>query len=160
MSADPTPRSADGRYVVIDGRRWRATDPGIPDTLRQELVNELMAARRQVGRGDESARGRVHAAKLALGERGRAWWETDRLSNSDERIRATILALLSGRDGRTICPSDVARVVGGEEWRSFLDPVRTVGRSMVADGVIDVLQGGHRVDPAAATGPIRYRRAP
>ncbi|MBE7162693.1 MAG: DUF3253 domain-containing protein, partial [Williamsia herbipolensis] len=38
----------DGRYVVIDGRRWRATDPGVPDRLAKELVAELMAARRAV----------------------------------------------------------------------------------------------------------------
>lgn len=31
---------------MVDGRRWRATDPSIPEPLRQELVNELMAARR------------------------------------------------------------------------------------------------------------------
>ncbi len=27
----------DGRYVVIDGRRWRATDPAIPEARRDEL---------------------------------------------------------------------------------------------------------------------------
>ena len=71
--------------MIIDGRRWRATDPSIPEERRQELVNELMAARRAVGAakraGDESAeraaRDRVHAAKVALGERGPKWWEKD-----------------------------------------------------------------------------------
>lgn len=144
------------RYVVIDGRRWRATDPGIPDKLRQELVNELMAARRLIGQGDETARRRVQHAKVALGERGRPWWEPDRLANSEERIRATVLALLSGRHGSTICPSDVARVVGGEQWRRFLEPVRAVGRAMHDEGAIDVLQRGQPVDPREARGPIRY----
>ncbi len=73
----------DGHYVVIDGRRWRATDPSIPEERRQELVNELMDARRAVGaakRKDDAdaegaARARVHAAKVALGERGPKWWE-------------------------------------------------------------------------------------
>ncbi|WP_226902050.1 ParB/Srx family N-terminal domain-containing protein [Phycicoccus mangrovi] len=27
---DDVERTHDGRYVVVDGRRWRATDPGIP----------------------------------------------------------------------------------------------------------------------------------
>jgi hypothetical protein len=36
----------DDRRVVIDGRRWRRTDPSIPSTLRSELVHELMDARR------------------------------------------------------------------------------------------------------------------
>lgn len=43
---DPT---EGGRWIVIDGRRWRATDPSIPEPLRQELVNNLMAARRGSG---------------------------------------------------------------------------------------------------------------
>lgn len=76
-------RTPDGRYVIIDGRRWRATDPSIPEERRQELVGELMSARRAVGAakraGDEeaerAARDRVHAAKVALGERGPPWWE-------------------------------------------------------------------------------------
>ena len=76
-------RTPDGHHVIIDGRRWRATDPSIPEERRQELVNELMSARRAVRAakraGDEqaerAARDRVHAAKVALGERGPAWWE-------------------------------------------------------------------------------------
>ena len=76
-------RTPDGRYVIIDGRRWRATDPSIPEERRQELVNELMSARRAVGTAkragdadaERAARDRVHAAKLALGERGPKWWE-------------------------------------------------------------------------------------
>ena len=76
-------RTPDGHYVVIDGRKWRATDPSIPEERRKELVSELMSARRAVGAakkaGDEKAerkaRDRVHAAKVALGERGKPWWE-------------------------------------------------------------------------------------
>jgi hypothetical protein len=66
---------------VIDGRRWRATDPAIPEERRTELVEILMAWRREVrrtmGTDDEStARAGVQAAKVALGERGKpAWWE-------------------------------------------------------------------------------------
>ena len=76
-------RTPDGRYIVVDGRRWRASDPRLPEERRQELVDELMSARRAVGaakRGDDPeaerrARDRVHAAKVALGERGKPWWE-------------------------------------------------------------------------------------
>lgn len=76
-------RTADGHHVVIDGRRWRATDPALPEAERTRLVSELMRARSAVGRalkaGDEEAereaRARVHAAKVALGERGPKWWE-------------------------------------------------------------------------------------
>lgn len=73
----------DGRYVVVRGRRWRATDPAIPEDVAAELRSALMAARRAVGQakrlGDQhaerAARDRVHAAKVALGERGTPWWE-------------------------------------------------------------------------------------
>ena len=83
MEPEKTP---DGRYVIIDGRRWRASDPSLPEERRQELVNELMAARRDVGaakraedaEAEAAARARVHAAKVALGERGPKWWEPER----------------------------------------------------------------------------------
>ena len=78
-------KTPDGRYVIIDGRRWRATDPSIPEERRRELVAELMDARRAVGTAkrdgdagaEKAARARVHAAKVALGERGKPWWERD-----------------------------------------------------------------------------------
>jgi uncharacterized protein len=71
----------DGHFVVISGRRWRATDPDIPPEAAAELRRALMAARRDVGAalraGDDTAaaRARVQAAKVALGERGTPWWE-------------------------------------------------------------------------------------
>lgn len=72
----------DERWIVIDGRRWRRSDPSLSEERRQELVRELMSARSSVGwakrRGDaaaeRAARDRVHAAKVALGERGPKWW--------------------------------------------------------------------------------------
>ena len=78
----------DGRYVVVDGRRWRATDPEIPRERRDELQRVLMAWRREVkrvrGTDEESgARAGVQAAKVALGERGTPWWE----QQEDERRR-------------------------------------------------------------------------
>jgi hypothetical protein len=78
----------DGRYVVVDGRRWRATDPAIPAARREELQQRLMAWRREVRRtkgtdGERAARDGVQAAKVALGERGTPWWE-----QSDAQRRA------------------------------------------------------------------------
>lgn len=82
--------TADGHYIVIDGRRWRATDPSIPEPVRQQLVNDLMKARRDVGRAlrdadeaaEREARARVNRLKIALGERGPKWWEKSK--GSDE----------------------------------------------------------------------------
>jgi hypothetical protein len=74
-------RTEDGHHVVIGGRRWRATDPSIPEDRRAELTRILMAWRREVRRvkgteGERVARAGVHAAKVALGERGTPpWWE-------------------------------------------------------------------------------------
>jgi hypothetical protein len=71
----------DGHYLIIDGRRWRATDPAIPEERRVELTRILMAWRREVRRtkgtaGESAARAGVQAAKVALGERGTPpWWE-------------------------------------------------------------------------------------
>ena len=75
-------RTPDGRYVIIDGRRWRASDPSLNEDRRRELVAELMSARRAVGSAkrkndapaERTARDRVNAAKVALGERGPKWW--------------------------------------------------------------------------------------
>ena len=85
---EPPEVTADGRYIVVDGRRWRATDPAIPEVRRAELTRVLMAWRRDVrrtrGTDDEStSRAGVQAAKVALGERGTPWWE-----QSDEQRRA------------------------------------------------------------------------
>jgi hypothetical protein len=70
----------DGHHVVVDGRRWRATDPLIPEERRHALQRVLMAWRREVRRTkgtEEERRSRdgVQAAKVALGERGTPWWE-------------------------------------------------------------------------------------
>ena len=79
----------DGHYFVIDGRRWRATDPAIPEDRRNELVRILMAWRREVRRSkgtrqESATRAGVRAAKVALGERGTPpWWE-----QTDEQRRA------------------------------------------------------------------------
>jgi hypothetical protein len=79
----------DGRYIVVDGRRWRATDPAIPEERRQELTDVLMAWRREVRRTkgteqERASRDGVQAAKVALGERGTPWWEQ---SDSERRAR-------------------------------------------------------------------------
>ena len=82
-------RTPDGHYVVIDGRRWRATDPAVPEARRAELTAVLMAWRRDVrrtrGTDDEpETRAGVQAAKVALGERGTPWWEQ---SDGERRAR-------------------------------------------------------------------------
>lgn len=79
----PVERTADGRYVVLRGRRWRATDPELPEDVADTLRRELMSARRAVGAAlragdpgaERAARARVQRAKVGLGERGTPWWD-------------------------------------------------------------------------------------
>lgn len=76
------PVTPDGRYFVVKGRLWRMSNPALAPDVRQELVNRLMDARRQVGTSRKSgdaqaerrARAAVDEAKRALGERGPVWW--------------------------------------------------------------------------------------
>ncbi len=72
----------DGRYFVVRRRLWRCSNPHLPEKRREELVRELMEARRAKGKAmrardagaREAARKAVDAAKIALGERGPVWW--------------------------------------------------------------------------------------
>ncbi|WP_241527416.1 hypothetical protein [Sphingomonas turrisvirgatae] len=59
---------------MVRGRLWRTSNPALPETTREQLVRELMAARRAVRAKEPDARARVDAAKRALGERGPVWW--------------------------------------------------------------------------------------
>ena len=76
------PVTPDGRYFVVRGRLWRCTDPGLPADEATRLTGELMRARSAIGRAlragdsvaERQARQCVHAAKVALGERGPVWW--------------------------------------------------------------------------------------
>lgn len=164
---DPVPgtddgpeHTPDGHHIIVNGRRWRATDPSIPDRLRQELVDELMAARRAVKADEADARRRVGDAKTALGERGAPWWEERRGAEFDDRIAAAIRTLTRKRVESSICPSDVARAVGGESWRSRMDDVRRVAAELAARDEIVVTQKGERVRIEEARGPVRIIRGP
>lgn len=163
MSTDKTAETTpDGHYLIINGRKWRASDPSIPPKLRQELVDELMAARRAVKTGESDARVRVNDAKLALGERGQAWWEAREPHSFDpdafdERISATIRALLRKRIDTSICPSEVARVVrgDGDAWREHMGDVRRVAAQLASRGELVATQKGAPVDIENVRGPIR-----
>lgn len=82
-SRDQPEYTDDGHFVLIGGRRWRATDPKLPEEATDRLTGHLMAARRAVaaakragdGLAEQTARARVHTAKVGLGERGAPWWE-------------------------------------------------------------------------------------
>ncbi|MFC8424683.1 hypothetical protein ACFUN7_28065 [Streptomyces sp. NPDC057236] len=87
----PPQTTPDGHFVIIRGRKWRATDPSIPEEIAARLRHHLMSARRAVrsattagdAQAERAARARVNRAKVALGERGTPWWDQP----EDERRR-------------------------------------------------------------------------
>jgi hypothetical protein len=117
--------------------------------LRRELTKEWDAAR-----SDPAADpARIEDAEVALGER--------RASGPREQLAATMRALLRHRRPEsTICPSDAARVVGGESWRDLMDTARDVAGGLATDGVLVVRQRGEDVDITTARGPVRLARGP
>jgi hypothetical protein len=87
------PVTPDGRYFVVSCRLWRCSNPALSPGERDQLVGELMAARRAVAAARRSAdvadlaaaRARVDATKRELGERGPVWWE-DGAPDSNRRM--------------------------------------------------------------------------
>ena len=176
-------RTPDGRYIVVRGRLWRASNPALNDAERDRWVKGLMEARRSIGsakrQGDamaeRRARQRVHRAKVALGERGAMWWddgapdENQRLVGNTHyagwfararRWRQAIEALLDRRHpSASICPSEVPRAVTPRGWRAHLEEVRDLGRHLARRRKLVIAQRGRTCDPALdVRGPIRYRR--
>ena len=78
-------KTPDGRYIIVRGRLWRATNPNLPEADAARHRQQLGQARSDIAKANRTdddtlrkdARGRVHQAKLALGERGPVWWPGD-----------------------------------------------------------------------------------
>ena len=78
----------------------------------------------------------------------------------DLELETAVRDLLGARGASgSICPSEAARAVGGEDWRALMEPARAAARRLVAAGEAEITQGGKVVDPSTAKGPIRVRRA-
>lgn len=81
-----------------------------------------------------------------------------RAAPTREPTQQAIVELLRARPrGATICPSEAARVVGGDDWRSRMEDARAAARLLVAQGLVEITQGGSVVDPSTARGAIRVR---
>jgi hypothetical protein len=90
----------DERWLIVNGRRWRRTDPCLPSDVVDALTSQLGRGRSAVKSarksGDDAlvadARRRVGLAKHGLGERGPYWWdepEVDRIA----RARTALIEL-------------------------------------------------------------------
>lgn len=180
MTALTTP---DGRYIVVRGRLWRATNPRLSDEERTRWTAALMDARRAIAaakRADDAtaerrARRGVQHAKVALGERGAVWW-TDGAPDYNRRLvrntpyagwydetqrwEEAIMEILDERGTASACPSEVARRMEPEHWRGQMDSVRDAARRLARRGVVSITQRGKRLDPDADfRGPIRILRS-
>ena len=116
------------------------------------------AARRSKDRNAEAAaRSRVDDAEVALGERGEPWWEPPTDGGRRVRLAAAMRTLARHRapDGST-CPSDVARSVGGTDWRAHMATTRDVARHLADEGEVEIRQKGVPVNVDGAWhGPVR-----
>ena len=81
-----------------------------------------------------------------------------KLSSTDAMLEQAIKELLGSRAAdASICPSEVARRIDPDGWRSLMEPVRMAARRLVEAGKVEVTQKGRVVDPSSARGPIRIR---
>ena len=72
-----------------------------------------------------------------------------------------IVEKLAARDASSsICPSEVARELGGDDWRDLMQPVRDAAQELVRAGTVIITQGSETVDLDTVKGPIRIRRGP
>jgi hypothetical protein len=76
---------------------------------------------------------------------------------SARAIEAAIEELVQARGTATACPSEVARKIGGEDWRELMEPVRRAAARLQERGLVDVYQHGRAVKLATARGPVRLR---
>jgi hypothetical protein len=122
---------------------WRAAwgygqrQDGVSERLRVEL-------RRAVERGG----GAAADAETALSD-----------GPTRKRLTAAIRALAAQRGPTSsTCPSDAARVVGGEKWRDLMTEARDVARELAKAGAVEITQRNTVVDPDVQwRGPIRIR---
>ena len=77
----------------------------------------------------------------------------------DQQLSTAILDLLATRArNATICPSEAAKAVGGDDWEELMEPARCAARRLVLTGEVEITQGGRVVDPSTAKGPIRLKK--
>jgi hypothetical protein len=83
--------------------------------------------------------------------------------HSAEAIEQAILELVARRgEGKTICPSEAARALGGhqpEGWGPLMKPVRAAAVRLAKQGRIAILRKGRAVDPDDFKGVYRLGAA-
>lgn len=76
-------------------------------------------------------------------------------------LRECMIGLLAERGpGRSVCPSEVARVsamrIGGR-WQDLMPQVRAMARTLAAEGIVEAIQHEGVVVLHEVRGPVRLR---
>lgn len=84
------------------------------------------------------------------------------MTKPDEtELEATILTLAAQRgEGRTICPSEAARALGGDHpdgWGPLMQPIRRTAVRLMKEGKVVITRKGRPVDPDDFRGVYRLR---
>lgn len=71
-------------------------------------------------------------------------------------IDTAIAALLSARQpDASLCPSEVARHIGGDDWRTIMPAVHAHVKAQARRGHLRITQKGETVQPDSVTGVYR-----
>lgn len=83
------------------------------------------------------------------------------MTDQTEALESAILTLAAARGiGKTICPSEAARAVGGDHpdgWGPLMQPVRKIAVRLMKEGRIVITRKGRPVDPDDFRGVYRLR---
>ena len=66
------------------------------------------------------------------------------------------LAEQRGKD-KTICPSEVARKLSADNWRSLMEEIRKTAFELRDEGKIAIMQNGKEIAGNNVIGPIRIK---
>ena len=73
-------------------------------------------------------------------------------------LEEAIFSLLAEREpGKTICPSEAARAVGGEAWRPLMGQVRATAVGLARQGRLVITRHNKPADPENFKGVYRLR---
>jgi len=75
---------------------------------------------------------------------------------NDDTVDTAILSLVEARGvGKSICPTEAARILDPGNWRSRLNAVKQGAIRLAHAGKVDILRKGKPVDPANFKGVYR-----
>lgn len=80
---------------------------------------------------------------------------------NEQKLKEEIITLAKRRGpDKTICPSEAARAVDSDNWRTLMEDIRDAAQSLQEKGFITVEQNGEPVDLNEVSGPVRLRINP